>query len=174
MLRSLITLLLLISLNTSASATVPMSEFGFKVPKTQQMAPGFSLENIKDGQNTLKDYAGKLVLLNFWATWCPICLEEMPAMQTLWEKYQSKGFVIVAVAADRGNRKGITKMADQLKVDFPVLHDPDGDVRNNYEVTALPMSYLISRDGKILGRIYGGKDWASPEAFAIIESLLAQ
>ncbi len=158
----------------AASATDPFTELGVDVPKVRLPAPAFTLSRLKDGEARLKDYKGKVVLLNFWATWCAPCREEMPAMQRLWERYRAQGFVIIAIAADRGSRKPVVSFVDKLALSYPVLLDPEGDVRNRYEVVGLPMSYLIGRDGKISGRLIGSREWDSPEADAVVTTLLGQ
>ena len=103
----------------SAVADV-FGKLGVEQPKTRLAAPEFSLELISDGSRaTLSDYRGKVVLLNFWATWCLPCREEMPAMQTLWERYRAEGFEILAVAADRRGRSGDRDTSRY----HPLLHD---------------------------------------------------
>ncbi len=156
------------------SAADPFTELGVDVPKVRLDAPVFTLDKLSEGDASLSDYKGKVILLNFWATWCAPCREEMPAMQRLWQRYREQGFVIVAVAADRGDRKPVISFVDKLALSYPVLLDPEGDVRNRYEVVGLPMSYLIGRDGKISGRVIGIREWDSPEADAVVTMLLAQ
>jgi len=142
-------------------------------PKERLPAPDFSLERLSDKkQSSLSDYRGKVVLLNFWATWCSPCREEMPAMQQVWERYRSDGFEIIAVAADWRGRKNVAPFIEEHGFEYPILLDPDGEVRNRYEVVGLPMSYLIGRDGKISGRVVGVIDWTSPDALEMIEILL--
>jgi len=143
-------------------------------PKVRMEAPAFTLPDLSGHEIHLSDFKGKVVLLNFWATWCGPCREEMPGMQNLWEKNKDNGFVILAVAADRGNQEQIEAFAQELTLTYPILLDPDGKVRNQYEVAALPMSYLIGRDGKISGRVMGSKAWESQKSFALIDYLLHQ
>ncbi|HHJ80009.1 MAG TPA: TlpA family protein disulfide reductase [Candidatus Tenderia electrophaga] len=143
------------------------------VPKVRLDAPTFTLHNLVGGETALADFAGKVVLLNFWATWCAPCREEMPAMQQLWERYRARGFVIVAVAADRGNQDQVAAFVAKHELSYPVLLDPEGDVRNRYEVSVLPTSYFIARDGRISGRVIGIRDWDSPEADTVVTRLLA-
>ncbi len=152
----------------------PFKALGVDLPKQQVEAPAFTLDRITGGKAGLEDFTGKVVLLNFWATWCAPCREEMPAMQTLWERYREQGFVIVAVAADRAGRKPVVSFVNKLALSYPILLDPEGDVRNRYEVVGLPMSYLIGRDGKISGRVIGVREWDSSEADAVVSALLAQ
>ncbi len=95
-------------------------------------------------------------------------------MQRLWERYRKQGFVIVAIAADRGDRKPVVSFVNKLALSYPVLLDPEGGVRKRYEVVGLPMSYLIGRDGKISGRVIGVREWDSLEAEAVINALLTE
>lgn len=141
-------------------------------PKVRVQAPAFSLDSLDGGTDELMDYSGKVVLLNFWATWCIPCREEMPAMQRLWERYRDQGLVILAISVDRTKRKHVASFVNKQKLNYPILMDPEGEVRNRYEVVGLPMSYLIGRDGKISGRVIGGANWDSSEAYTLVEQLL--
>ncbi len=162
-------------LMTGHAAADRFSDAGVERPQTRLQAPPFSLELLSDGsQASLADYQGKVILLNFWATWCAPCREEMPAMQTLWERYRSEGFEILAVAADRRGRKNVAPFITEHGFKYPILLDADGTVRNRYEVVGLPMSYLIGRDGKISGRVVGVIDWTSRDAIHLIETMLQQ
>ncbi|MEJ2574351.1 MAG: TlpA disulfide reductase family protein [Gammaproteobacteria bacterium] len=161
-------------LSATAAGADPFSELGVTTPKVRLKAPSFTLNRLGGGTARMPDFAGKVVLLNFWATWCAPCREEMPAMQRLWERYRQQGLVIVAVAADRSDGKQVASFVDQLGLTYPILLDPKGEVRNRYEVVGLPMSYLIGRDGKISGRVIGITKWDSPQAFALVEHLLHQ
>jgi cytochrome c biogenesis protein CcmG/thiol:disulfide interchange protein DsbE len=148
--------------------------FSFDAPRERLVAPGFRLPDLEETPIDLEDYQGKVVLLHFWATFCTPCLEELPALELLWRRYRERGFVIVGIAADRGSAEVVRKFARAAGVTFPVLLDPEGAVRNRYEVIVLPMSYLIGRDGKFSGRMPGSRDWQDPQASALIESLLAK
>jgi len=130
-------------------------------PRTRVPAPDFTLSTLQGEPVHLHDYRGKLVLLNFWATWCPPCREEMPSLQSLWQDFKNRDFIILAIATDRGNKKGVTRFAARLGLDFPILLDPHGKVRQRYEVFGLPLTYLIGKDGKILGRFTAAQTWNS-------------
>ncbi len=164
--------ILLFSSISQACASDPFSDMGVDIPKVRLQAPVFSLASL-DGSNTrLSDFRGKVVLLTFWATWCKPCRKEMPDMQALWKKFKNDGFVILAVAANTGERKQIELFTNRLGLTFPILLDPEGEVRNRYEVIGLPMSYFIGRDGKISGRIIGVRQWAGKEAESAVRALL--
>jgi peroxiredoxin len=145
-----------------------------EIPKKRVQAPTFFLEKPGGEQVGLTDFAGKVVLLNFWATWCSPCREEMPAMQRLWEKYREQGFVILAVAADKGSQKQVVDFVEKQALSYPILFDPQGEVRKKYEVVGLPMSYLIGRDGRISGRTLGIREWDSDKANELVTELLSQ
>lgn len=147
--------------------------FAFDAPRERLVAPGFRLPDLGETPTGLEDYRGKVVLLHFWATFCTPCLKELPALESLWLHYRERGLVIVGIAADRGRADVVRKFADATGVTFPVLLDPEGVVRNRYEVVALPMSYLIGRDGRFSARVLGTREWQGPEVAAFIESLLA-
>ncbi len=165
---------LLCLLSTIAQAATPLSDL-FVVPEVaRQSAPDFNLENLRGGDTGLVDYKGKLVLLNFWATWCMPCRAEMPGMEALWQKYREQGFVVVGISNDEGSKKRVETFTRLLDLSFPVLLDPEGEVNDLYEVSNMPTSFLIDRNGKIISRIVGSDDWMSQEAIRLVEGLLSQ
>ena len=135
-------------------------------------APFFTTKNLHDSVVTLNDYKGKAVLLHFWATWCLPCIEEMPHMEALWKKYQDKGLVVVAVSVQEKPEGQIKAFAEKLNLSFPILVDPEGSISELYELSSMPTSYLISRDGKVVSRIKGTTDWFEPKINQFIENLL--
>ena len=149
-------------------------ESGFEItaPKQRLAAPGFRLPDLAARRVSLEDFHGKVVLAHFWATFCVPCRHEMPGLETLWQEYREQGLVILGIAADRGSVEVVRDFSEQSGITFPVLHDAEGLVRNRYEVIALPMSYVIGRDGKISGRAIGSQDWNSPAGRRVIEALL--
>ena len=95
-------------------------------PSVRVEAPAFNLPSLKGGPLALSDFNGKVILLNFWATWCAPCKEEMPAMERLWKRLRGKNFVIISVAVDRGSSKAVRRFSKEHGITFPVLLDPDG------------------------------------------------
>ncbi len=144
------------------------------VPQKILAAPAFDLPGFKKSSMRLSDYKGKLVLLNFWASFCAPCRVEMPALQSLWLRYREQGLVVLALSADRDNLKQVEQLIKDGGYSFPVLLDTEGEVRKKYEVRALPTSYLIGRNGKFIGRIIGEREWDSREGRKLVERLLAQ
>ena len=122
----------------------------------------------------LSAYRGQVVLVNLWATWCPPCREEMPSMEKLHEKLKDRGFVLLAVSQDEGGIDGVRQFVEQMKLSFRVLVDPDGEVGRKFGVWGYPESFLVDRDGRIVERVIGPRDWAAPAQIAAIEALLAR
>lgn len=156
-----------------AQASDPLTDFGVMRPEAGSVAPAFTLSAPGGEHTNLTDYRGRVVLLNFWATWCAPCREEMPSMQKLWEAYRDRGLVVLAVAVGE-DAKPVTRFAEKLGLDYPVLLDRKEDVRDSYGVVGLPVSYFIDREGNIAGRVVAGRDWTSPQAVAFVEHLLAR
>jgi len=148
------------------------SALGVIEPKVRVEAPAFTLTDLDGVERSLDEFKGEVILLNFWATWCAPCRDEMPAMEALWRRFKGKGFVIIAVAGDRGRMHRVGEFCRMNDVTFTVLLDPEGSVRREYEVRALPTSYLIGRDGKITGKILGAREWNSDEAVRLVANLL--
>jgi peroxiredoxin len=145
---------------------------GIIKPRVRVEAPAFTLEDLDGNELKLSDIKDKVVLLNFWATWCAPCVKEMDDMERLWQKLGKKGFMIIAVSEDRGSPKAVRRFTKAHSITFPVLLDPDGTARRAYEVTGLPTSYIIERDGRISGKIIGERDWDGVWAIEYFENLL--
>jgi len=136
-------------------------KMGIVAPKSSKMAPEFKLNNIRGGTTELSDFKGKVVLVNFWATWCAACVEEMESMQNLYNELKKKDVEIVAISIDRWNEDRIIDYADKKNLNFHILRDPDQKVRKQYYIMGLPTSYLIDGDGKIRGYVSGARTWDS-------------
>jgi peroxiredoxin len=118
------------------------------VPAAGQAAPDFALKGL-DGQNLrLREQRGHVVLLNFWATWCGPCREEMPQLSRLQEKYRSAGLLLLGVNVDDDSANAAS-VAAKLGVKFPVLLDTDKQVSKLYDISAMPSTVLIDRDGRV-------------------------
>jgi len=155
-----------------AYAGDPFKELDIIRPKTRVEAPDFTLEKLGGGSGSLADYRGKVVLLHFWATWCVPCRHEMPELEKAWLKYRQKGLIILGVSANRGNQRLVRDYVRKTGVTFPILLDPKGTVRNMYEVTGFPFTYIIGKDGKFIGKKVGDTDWKSPAFQRLIEELI--
>ena len=136
--------------------------------------PDFTFAAGDGAETSLKDFAGKIVLLNIWATWCVPCREEMPALDELEAKLGGRDFAVVAVNIDKG---GPEKAAGFLKetgvAHLPLYTDPTGKLFATVKAVGMPTTLIIDRDGKEIARLVGPADWASPEAVAVIEAAIA-
>lgn len=117
-------------------------------------APDFTLES-RSGENLrLEDHRGEVVMLNFWASWCGPCRQEMPLMDEIYAKYKDLGFTILAVNVDE-NRDEALRFLDNVPVDYPILYDPESSVSELYEVQAMPTTVMIDRGGNARFVHYG-------------------
>ena len=138
-------------------------------------APDFRAVDLATGDSvSLRErYAGKVTLVNIWATWCVPCKEEMPAMEALYRDLAPRGFRIAAVSIDQGDAAPVQAFAKELGLTFDVLHDRSGLIQNTYETTGVPESFLLDERGRILKRVIGAHDWASDANRKLVERYLA-
>lgn len=134
-------------------------------------APDFSLPGVTDEEIKLSDYKGKIILLNFWATFCVPCRLEMPSLQALSEKYHNDNVEIIAISVDHGREKSVKKWIAKNNLDFPIALEGQ-DAGKVYEVSALPVTFIIGKQGQLIGRILGEREWNSEETTQLIDSLL--
>jgi peroxiredoxin len=137
-------------------------------------APDFTLPDLEGRPVQLREFRGKLVLLNFWATWCAPCLHEMPSMERLYQTFKGTEFVLLAVSMDRQGAQAAKPYVENLQLTFPVLVDHTNDIGRRYGVRGLPSTYLIDPDGQLLGAVVGARDWHQAEAKALIAGILRQ
>ena len=147
------------------------SNAGLRLLATKVSPRDFSLPALAGETVALSQFKGKVVFLNFWATWCGPCRAEMPSMETLYSSYREKGLEILAVNCAE-NRQEVSAFMQEYGFSYTALLDEDGKVSTSYGIQAIPTSYLIDRDGMIVARIVGSINWDTPEIFAAIESLL--
>jgi peroxiredoxin len=134
----------------------------------------FTLPDLAGKPMRIDDFKGNVVLLNFFATWCGPCREEMPTIQELFQAYQSKGLVVVAVSSDAQGAEIVTPFVKEHRLTFPVLVNPDSSVLRQYNVRGIPTVYLLDRKGRIAGLFVGGADWNSKPARDLIDQLLRE
>ena len=136
-------------------------------------APPLRLTDLRGNQHDLEKYRGEVVLVNFWATWCPPCVEEIPSLQRLSERLAGRAFRVLTVDVGE-DAATATAFMSQFDVDFPVLMDPDGTAVRQWRVYAFPTSFLIDRSGIVRYSLFGALEWDAPEVVARIEKLSRQ
>ncbi len=134
-------------------------------------APDFTLRDMNGNTITLSSLKGKVVLLNFWATWCPPCKAEMPTMNKLYNEIRGRGLEIIAVSTDN-SLSTIRNYLAKNPLDFPVVHDEKNQLSRQYRVFSMPTTFLIDRNGIIVEKFYGEYDWTDPDVRRQIEKLL--
>ena len=133
--------------------------------------PALALKDLDGRQHRLADYRGKVVLINFWATWCGPCREEMPSIQELKNKLAGRPFVVLAVNLDEPESR-IRKFLTQMKLDFPILLDPGRNVAKGWNARILPATFIVGPDGRVRYSLVGEMDWANEHIVARISELL--
>lgn len=136
-------------------------------------AQRFALESLDGELVELGDFEGRVVFLNFWATWCAPCVEEMPAMQELSDAYEEKGLAMVAINV-RENRSRVSEFVDMLGVDYTILLDPDGRAVRDFNVRGYPTTIIIGRNGEVIGTKLGFHRWDDPQTMEAFGALLEQ
>jgi thiol-disulfide isomerase/thioredoxin len=134
-------------------------------------APDFALRTLEGKRLSLLDLNGKIVLLNFWATWCPPCKLEMPSMEALHRRLGDEGLVILAINL-REEANEVKAFFREHQVSFTALLDQDGDTFARYEAWSLPTTFLVDKNGRLLGKAVGYRDWESDQAIQIFRKLL--
>ena len=136
-------------------------------------APGFKLEDMDENEYDFSEYRGQVVLLNFWATWCPPCKREMPSMERLYQNHQNDNFAVVAINQMEDDDR-IFNFTGELDTEltFDILLDKDSKVSLTYDVRGLPTTYLIDKKGRIRYRAIGGREFDHPEVEKIIRGLM--
>lgn len=131
----------------------------------------FDLPDIKGEQHSLNDYRGRVLLVNFWASWCPPCIQEIPSLKRLRQKLEDQPFEVLAINA--GERKyKVWKFAKLVSLDLPILLDSDKDTFRSWGVRVLPTSFLIDADGQVRYRVQGDLEWDSDEIVEQISTLI--
>ena len=137
-------------------------------------APDFTLPDLKGNPVSLNGFKGKVVFLNFWATWCKPCEEEMPSMQLLYNalKSQNQPFEIVAVSIDSEGPEVVRKFIERYNITFTVLHDRNGRIKDTYKTTGVPETFIIDQRGIIAEKVWGPRDWRTRDSVKTIMDLL--
>ena len=138
-----------------------------------KVAPDFQLPDLAEQEVRLSDYRGKVVFLNFWATWCKPCKEEMPSMEVLYREFKDDGLVVLAVSIDRVTTKDdIPPFVKSMDLSFPVLVDSWGQTDKRYKLMGVPETYIIDREGVLREKVIGPRDWTRLDNLQVVTQLL--
>ena len=140
--------------------------------KEMSTAPEVNVNSLKNVPLKLSDLKGKVVLLNFWATWCPPCREEIPSMMKLNSSMAGKNFQMVAVSVDEGGVPAIESFFKESGLTLPAYIDPDGKAAKTYGITGVPETFVIDKNGILVKKVVGPLAWDSNETISYLEGLM--
>ncbi len=153
--------------NSTPSASAPSS-----LAREGSPAPDFVLSDLQGRQVRLSDYRGKVVLLNFWATWCPPCVEEIPSMERLHQLMKGKDFVMLALNVEPNGPQVVPGFLRNNSATFPILFDDQKVVQKEYGVFRFPETFIIDKQGIIEDNIIGGRNWDDKTIVEYLEMLM--
>lgn len=166
--KTIVWLFILIANMLWVNVVVSENRQTLPVLKQPLAAPDFELQG-EDGKTyKLSDYRGKVVVMNFWASWCPPCRYEMPSLERLWQKVKDKGVVVLGINVGE-SADAIFEFTGSYAMSFPIPMDIEGKVIKKYSVAGLPATYIISPDGLITHRAVGSREWDDK---SVVEMLL--
>jgi peroxiredoxin len=145
---------------------------GEVAPRIGYKPPNFTLQDLQGRAVELESFRGKVIFINFWATWCVPCRVEMPAMEGLYQEFKDKDFVILAVSEDLGGKSQAEPFVEELKLTFPILLDSDLAIQDRYGIRALPTTFLIDKTGIITHKMLGARDWTQKQTRELIRKLI--
>jgi cytochrome c biogenesis protein CcmG/thiol:disulfide interchange protein DsbE len=145
---------------------------GIQAIKSGKKAPNFRLQDLKGKQSELRHFKGKVVFLNFWATWCGPCKEEMPSIEALYNQFKERDFVFLSVSVDYEGVKPVKEFIEKQRYTFPVLIDSQCETLDLFDVKGIPTTFLIDKKGIIVGKAIGPKDWKRSEVISIVTLLI--
>ena len=165
--------LLIFLLGNASMVTAQFSEAGVQKLRVAVDAPDFTLKELSGGKISLKELRGKIILLNFFATWWPNCQRESPSSAKLSEELKNQDFVLLKVAS-KEKEKDVIKYKKEHNFTSPILYEDDAAVANAYGVSSRPQTFFINREGKIVGRVLKEMDWTSKNMTDLIQYLLKE
>lgn len=143
-----------------------------KAPSEQKPAPEISVVSLDNQVLALSSLKGKVVLLNFWATWCPPCREEIPSMMKLNSLMAGKPFQMVCVSIDEGGKEAVESFFKNTVFSLPAYIDATNQAAKTYGITGVPETFVIDKNGLVVKKVIGGMDWNSPDVIAFLEGLM--
>jgi cytochrome c biogenesis protein CcmG, thiol:disulfide interchange protein DsbE len=135
-----------------------------------ERAPGFTLPQLPSGNLSLSQYKGRVVVLNFWATWCPPCVMETPSLEQFATDMKSSGVTVIGVSVDKDENQ-LKQFIQQFHLSYPVARDPSSELAHRYGTYKFPETYIIGRDGHVAEKIIGATNWTDPRMLTFVKSL---
>jgi cytochrome c biogenesis protein CcmG, thiol:disulfide interchange protein DsbE len=142
-----------------------------RIVETGDRAPRFAVTTDKGRQITPRDFGGKVLVLNFWATWCPPCIEELPSLETMAKQLGAEGVVVLGVSVDK-NQQLYQDFLNRARVSFETARDPEASISSEYGTYKYPETYVIDKDGRVRQKYIGPRDWTEPAVMQSIRALL--
>jgi len=142
-----------------------------KVIQAGDTAPDFSVRTENGLNLTRQNFGGKVLILNFWATWCPPCIEETPSLNALAKEYGPKGVVVLGVSIDKNEQK-YKRFLERFGIQFPMTRDPDHKLADIYGTYQFPETYIIDHNGKVVQKVISNTNWNGPEIKTFLDNLL--
>ncbi len=149
-----------------------LSKAGIQSIKSGTKAPNFSLEDLNGRRTELRHYRGKVIFLNFWATWCGPCKEEMPSIEALSSQFKGQDFALLTISVDYAGEKPVKEFIEKHRYTFPVLIDSRCLTLDLFRVKGIPTTFLIDKKGMLIGKAVGPRDWNHPEVKSLLKILV--
>lgn len=140
-------------------------------PQVGMPAPDFALPDLEGNVHRLGDFRGQVVVLNFWATWCPPCIDEMPSLEKLHQAFAERGVAVLAVSVDE-RFSDVPKFVGKLGLTFSILYDEGKKTSRKYQTFKYPETYILDREGRLKSKVVGPRDWAAPSVIRDMVDLL--
>jgi len=137
-------------------------------------APDLTASEMDGRTVRLADYRGKVVVLNIWATWCPPCVDEMPSLDKLYREFKDQNFALLAVSIDSDGIAAVAPFMTKHGLTFPALIDSQAAIQTAYEITGVPETFIIDKNGILVRKVIGPLDWTAPEILDYIRNLIQQ
>jgi peroxiredoxin len=153
-----------------APALDPFERAGISELREGHRTPPLRLPGLNGGVTALNDHRERLVIVNFWATWCEPCTLEMPTLEALWREYRERGLMVLGVSVDRGAPRALLEpYVARLGLSFPILLDADLAASRAWRVQGLPTTFIVRPGGEAIGMAVGAREWNSAEMRALLE-----
>lgn len=145
---------------------------GNKIITNGDRAPQFALQKLDGGSVNLADLRGKVVMVHFWATWCPPCVEELPLLDRLRNSPLGRDFEMLAISVDEGGAGSVAPFIQKNKLTLPVFLDPGGEVARSYGTNKFPETYIVDRQGVVRAKAIGPWDWNDPANIQVLRNII--